>query len=288
MHLLPRLFLISGLALATGTASAAHPPGTHDLRVMTFNVRYGEADDGINAWPKRRDLMVEVIRREHPDILGTQELLSPQGDYLQQHLTNYTWFGMGRNGNDINENDNEHMGVFYDKTRLKVIESGNFWLSATPDKPGSIGAGQVMPRMVTWARFQDRRSGKQFYYYDTHFPYKDGKEAELTRERCAKQIRQRLETLPTSLPFILTGDFNTTPDSRTHASLTDILHDAWTAAPHHEGPDATFHGFTGHAIHRIDWILYRGVKADDVRTITTHEGKVYPSDHFPVVADFSW
>lgn len=79
MPLLPRVFLICGLALASATVHAGKP-GAHDLRVMTFNVRYGEADDGINAWPKRRDLMVEVIRREHPDILGTQELLSPQGD----------------------------------------------------------------------------------------------------------------------------------------------------------------------------------------------------------------
>ena len=285
MRLLPRLFLIAGLALVSGMASAA---GDHDLRVMTFNVRYGEADDGINAWPHRRDLMVQVIRKEHPDILGTQELLSPQGDYLQQHLPGYTWFGMGRNGNEINKNDNEHMGVFYDKARLKVLESGNFWFSDTPDKPGSKSFGQPLPRMVTWAKFQDRRSGRQFYYYDTHFPYQDGKKAEAIRERCAAEIRQRMAQLPASLPFILTGDFNTTPDSKTHASLTQVLHDARESAPRQDGPAATFHGFTGHATDRIDWILYRGVKANDVRTITTHDGKVYPSDHFPVVADFSW
>lgn len=288
MRLLPRVFLVSALALASGMAGATPPPGPHDLRVMTFNVRYGEADDGINAWPHRRDLMVRVIRQEHPDLLGTQELLSPQGDYLKQHLPGYTWFGMGRNGNEINKNGNEHMGVFYDKARLKVLESGNFWLSDTPDKPGSIGPGLLMPRMVTWAKFQDLRSGRQFYYYDTHFPYRDGKEAEATRERCAEEIRQRLAKLPASVPFILTGDFNTTPDSRTHASLTEVLRDARTSAPRRVGPEGTFHNFTGHATHRIDWILYRGVKADEVRTITTHDGKVYPSDHFPVVADFSW
>jgi endonuclease/exonuclease/phosphatase family metal-dependent hydrolase len=279
---------MSGLALAAGMAGATPPPAAHDLRVMTFNVRYGEAPDGVNAWPNRRDLMVKVIREEHPDILGTQELLTPQGDFLKQHLPGYTWFGMGRNGNEINQNSNEHMGVFYDTKRLEVLESGNFWLSDTPDKPGSIGPGLLMPRMVTWAKFRDRRSGKEFYYYDTHFPYRDGKEAEATRERCAEQIRRRMASLPASLPFILTGDFNTTPDSRTHASLTEDLHDARTSAPRREGPDATFHDFTGHADKRIDWILYRGVKAEAVRTITTHEGKVYPSDHFPVVADFSW
>ena len=295
MRLLPRFLLISGClisgwALAGGVGSAASLPNAsaHDLRVMTFNVRYSEANDGINAWPRRRDLMVRVIRKEHPDILGTQELLSPQADYLQQHLPGYTWFGMGRNGNEINQNDNEHMGVFYDKARLKVLKSGNFWFSDTPDKPGSIGAGQVMPRMVTWAQFQDLRSGRQFYYYDTHFPYQDGKKAEAIRERCADEILQRLGQLPASAPFILTGDFNTTPDSATHAALTKVLHDARTSAARHEGPASTFHDFTGNANKRIDWILYRGMTADSVRTITTHEGKVYPSDHFPVVADLSW
>ncbi|MGN2243868.1 endonuclease/exonuclease/phosphatase family protein [Frateuria sp. GZRR33] len=288
MTLLPRVFLICGLALASATVRAGEPPGAHDLRVMTFNVRYGEADDGINAWPHRRDLMVRVIRQAHPDIMGTQELLSPQGEYLEQHLPGYTWFGMGRNGNEINRNGNEHMGVFYDTARLKLLDSGNFWLSQTPDKPGSIGAGLLMPRMVTWAKFEDRRSGRQFYYYNTHFPYRDGKEAEATRERCAEQIRQRMAQLPASVPFILTGDFNTTPDSRTHASLTQTLHDTRTSAARHEGPEGTFHDFTGQATRRIDWILYRGLKADDVRTITTHDGKIYPSDHFPVVANFSW
>jgi endonuclease/exonuclease/phosphatase family metal-dependent hydrolase len=290
MRRLPRVFLICTIAFAFGMAHAdpLPSPGRHDLRVMTFNVRYGEADDGINAWPHRRDLMVKVIREEHPDIMGTQELLSPQGDYLKQHLPGYTWFGMGRNGNEINKNSNEHMGVFYDTARLEVLDSGNFWLSDTPDKPGSIGPGLLMPRMVTWARFRDRRSGREFYYYDTHFPYRDGKEAEATREQCAELIRQRMAKLPASLPFILTGDFNTAPDSRTHASLTEVLRDARTSAPRREGPEATFHDFTGHATKRIDWILYRGVKATDVRTITTHEGKVYPSDHFPVVADFNW
>jgi len=288
MRSLSRLFLISGLALACGVAGAAPPSGADGLRVMTFNVRYGEANDGINAWPNRRDLMVQVIRKEHPDILGTQELLSPQGDYLQRHLPGYTWFGMGRNGNNINKNDNEHMGVFYDTKRLKVLKSGNFWFSDTPDKPGSMSFGQPMPRMVTWAEFQDLRSGRRFYYYDTHFPYQDGSKAEAIRARCAEEIKQHLAKLPASLPFILTGDFNTTPDSQAHATLSGSLSDARTSAPRKAGPDGTFHGFTGHATKRIDWILYRGVKAEDVRTITTHDGKVYPSDHFPVVADFAW
>lgn len=286
-----RLFtglLASVLAIACGTATATAASGNHDLRVMSFNVRYSEGNDGINAWPKRRELMVKTILAEHPDIMGTQELLAPQARYLHEHLPGYAWFGMGRNGNEIDTNDNEHMGVFYDTARLKLLESGNFWFSDTPDKPGSMSFGQPMPRMVTWAEFEDRHSGKRFYFYDTHFPYKSGPEADAIRERCAEEIEQRLDSLPKSIPFVLTGDFNATPDSPAHASLTKVLRDARTTAARREGPASTFHGFTGTPTKRIDWILYRGLKAEDVRTVTTHDGKVYPSDHYPVVADFRW
>ena len=274
-------FAASGLAARPAHAADA-------LRVMTFNVRLPMASDGPERWEARRDLFVRTIREQHPDVFGSQELYKRQGDYVVAKLPEYAWFGMGRNGNEINRNDNEHMGVFYDKERLKVLKSGNFWFSDTPDKPGSKSFGQPLPRMVTWAQFQDLRSGKQFYYYDTHFPYQDGKKAEAIRERCAEEILRRLAQLPASVPFILTGDFNTAPESVTHAALTKVLHDARTSAPRHEGPVSTFHDFTGHATKRIDWILYRGMTADSVRTITTHEGKVYPSDHFPVAADLSW
>ena len=118
-----RLLLLATCFIALG--AIGRPARAADsLRVMTFNVRYGEAKDGINAWPKRRDLMVQVIRSEHPDILGTQELLSPQGDYLQQHLPGYKWFGMGRNGNEIFEvtrqDDGRQAGWVKNGTRLQA------------------------------------------------------------------------------------------------------------------------------------------------------------------------
>jgi endonuclease/exonuclease/phosphatase (EEP) superfamily protein YafD len=87
---------------------------------------------------------------------------------------------------------------------------------------------------------------------------------------------------------IVTGDFNTSPDSRTHAVLAATLTDVWDSAPLHAGPPATFHDFTGKPDHRIDWILYRGLQPLSVHTITSHQGSRYPSDHFPVVADFDF
>ncbi len=287
MHALLRPLCCALLLCATTSVCAVSLP-QHDttLRVMTFNVRYSEGNDGINAWPNRRDLAVKTILERRPALLGTQELLLPQARYFADHLPGYAWFGRGRNGNEIDKDDNEHMGVFYDTNRLKLLESGDFWLSSTPDVPGSKDFGQALPRMASWAHFEDRRSGRRFYYFDTHFPYKA--DAEAIRERCAALLQQRIGALPAGEPVILTGDFNTTPDRDAHALLTRTLHDAWSASQTQVGPESTFHGFTGTPTKRIDWILFRGLDVTRVETVTDHQGAVYPSDHYPVVADFSF
>ena len=278
--------LLIGLVLAAVLSAGTAPTvrASEPLRVMTFNVRYAEGKDGINAWPNRRDLAVKTILDRHPALLGTQELLLPQAKYFAAHLTGYAWFGRGRNGNEIDANDNEHMGVFYQTSRLQLLDSGNFWLSDTPEVPGSSNFGQSMPRMVTWGYFRDRRSGRRFHYFNTHFPHQA--DAESIRERCAALIRSRIEKLPADEPIILTGDFNTTPDLAAHALLTTLLHDAREQAPVRIGPDNTFHDFGKTPSKRIDWILYRGLSVDRVETVTDHDGAIYPSDHYPVVADF--
>ncbi|WP_426700965.1 endonuclease/exonuclease/phosphatase family protein [Rhodanobacter sp. Col0626] len=271
------------LLLIAGMLALSIPPAmAQTLRVMSFNVRYPNPDDGANRWENRRDLMVRTIEEQRPDVLGTQELFKLQGDYLVGKLKHYTWFGRGRYGDDRDE----HMGVFYRNDRLRLVESGNFWLSETPDKPGSISWGHPMPRMVTWAMFELKASGQRFYYANTHFPYRD--EDEPARTHAAQEIVDRLHTLPATLPIVLTGDFNTTPASPAHALLTKSLQDARLSADAHSGPEATFHNFTGTPDKRIDWILYRGLHADTERTVTTQHDGHYPSDHFPVVAEFQW
>jgi endonuclease/exonuclease/phosphatase family metal-dependent hydrolase len=252
------------------------------LRVMTFNVRYPAPNDGAERWESRRDLFVKTIREQHPDVLGTQELYKEQGDYVVAQLPGYKWFGMGRKG----DGGDEHMGVFYRRDTLRVLDSGNFWLSETPNVPGSISWGTLFPRMVTWARFQQKGDGRTFILFDTHLPYREQDNA--ARERGAAVILKRIAKLPAGEPFVLTGDFNTTPDSKVHAMLTQHLRDAWRVAPRRSGPDKTFHDFTGKPTERIDWILVRGFRVEDVRTVTTHEGNLYPSDHFPVVTDLQW
>jgi endonuclease/exonuclease/phosphatase family metal-dependent hydrolase len=277
----PRWLLLAAcLAALSLTVRTSH--AATDLRVMTFNVRLPMASDGPERWEARRDLLVETIRKQHPDVLGTQELYKEQGDYIVAKLPDYVWFGMGRKGGD----GDEHMGVFYRRDELRVLDSGNFWLSDTPDVPGSISWGNPLPRMVTWARFQRSDDGRTFVLYNTHLPYREQDDA--AREKCAALILKRIARLPADESFVLTGDFNTSPDSAVHGMLTQHLQDAWLAAPRRSGPDKTFHDFTGDPDRRIDWILVRGFHVQDIRTVTTHEDTLYPSDHFPVAADLQW
>ena len=274
MPLLRFLLIGTILAAATIPATAADAP----LRIMSFNIRLPAESDGVDYWETRKPLAVRMLREQQPDVIGLQELVKAQADYLARELPQYAWFGRGREA----DGGGEHMGVFYRKDRLKVIESGDFWLSDTPDVAGSITWGHPHPRMVTWALFEQRSDGRRFYLFNTHLPYRD--EDEAARLKGAQAIARHLATLPDDVPVVLTGDFNTTPDSDAHAVLAGTLQDAWTTAPRVEGIDATFHGFTGKADRRIDWIFVRGAQLESITSVTTRWNNRYPSDHFPLVA----
>lgn len=270
-----RLLFCAVLALAAQAADT--------LRIMTFNVRMPSRRDGANVWENRRDILAGAIREYRPDIVGTQELFYEQGRYIAARLPEYTWFGRSRRGN----HEDEHMGVFYRKDRFKLIESGDFWLSETPDVPGSMSWDVTLPRMVTWALFET--GGRKFYYYNTHFPHRA--EDAAARRKCAELIAARIRALPAGVPLILTGDFNANAGSDPYQALAAAgLRDAWKEAPEHKGPEGTFHGFSGKpGGSRIDWILYRGpFHARASETVTRNEGGRYPSDHFPVFTVLQW
>jgi endonuclease/exonuclease/phosphatase family metal-dependent hydrolase len=278
MLLRPLVVLVS-LSMASLCSSA--PADEQALRIMSFNVRLPTDADGDNRWERRRGLMVRTIRREQPDVIGTQELYALQAEYLVAQMPEYAWFGRGRSGR---AGDDERMGIFYRRDRLRVVESGDFWLSDTPDVPGSITWGHPYPRMVTWALFEQVEGGRRFYLFNTHLPYRE--EDEEARLRGALAIMQRLRALPEGVPIVLTGDFNTAPESCTYQQLTKLLQDTWRVAPRREGPEGSFHAFSGQPQKRIDWILFRGVRPEAVRIVTGHADGRYASDHFPVVAEF--
>jgi endonuclease/exonuclease/phosphatase family metal-dependent hydrolase len=272
---MPTAIRLLPLLLLAAAAGNAEP-----LRVMSFNVRMPSPGDGDNRWEQRRDLMVETVRAMDPDLMGTQELFKMQGDYLVEKLPAYRWFGVSRRGND----QDEHMGVFYKPGKLQVVESGNFWLSETPDKPGSMSWNVTLPRMVTWALFEVRATRQRFYYYNTHFPHR--REDAAARLECARLIAARAAKLPKDVPFLLTGDFNSPAEGDTYNVFAGALQDAWLTAAHRFGPTGTFNGFKGTSTGpRIDWIFYRGMKgALQAHTVQLNENGRYPSDHFPVFA----
>lgn len=252
------------------------------LKVMTFNIRYANEGDGANAWSKRREVTAAMLERTAPDLFGTQELLKVQGDYLQARLKHYAWFGTGRRGSD----EDEHMGIFYRTDRLRLVRSGNFWLSDTPETPGTAAWGADLPRLATWGLFETIQGKRRFYAFNTHLPHRVQDEG--AREKGAALVLARIQALAGDLPVVLTGDFNTTPDSATYRTLGAHLQDGWASAPAREGPAETFHDFTGTATKRIDWIFTRGFVAKRAWTITDHHGAIQTSDHFPVMAELDW
>lgn len=272
--MIARRVLLAMIAAATLTGAARPAP---TLTVMTFNVRLPVASDGLNAWEHRAPLFARTVAAADPDIMSTQELFQRQGDDIVRALPRYRWFGRDRRGS----HGDEHMGIFYRPDRLTLLDHGDFWLSDTPDVPASITWGHPLPRMVNWGRFQTR-DGRRFVALDTHFPYR--KEDESAREKAAALIVARLPAIAKNDPVVLLGDFNTTPATHTHAILTAALKDARETVATPRGPAETFHDFTGKPDRRIDWILTRGLRVQDVATVTQHEGALYPSDHFPVLA----
>lgn len=252
--------------------------GAQTLGVMTFNVRYPSPEDGPNVWEKRRDILVETIRLKDPDLFGTQELFFEQGQYIVEKLPGYTWFGTSRQGN----HEDEHMGVFYKPGKLRVLESGNFWLSESPDEPGSMSWNVSLPRMVTWGLFEISASGRQFYFYNTHFPHR--REDSAARVECAKVIAARIRTLPADVPIVMTGDFNSPAGEQVYKVLVPPLKDAWAETPSKSGPQTTQSRWTGSTEgRRIDWILYNGnIKVQEAETVTHNLDGRYPSDHYAV------
>lgn len=277
--------ILRGLAVTLcllGASPAVAQTGDTALRVMTFNVRLPVPQDGDNAWERRQAVFIETIADAQPDIIGMQELYQRQADHVIEHLPDYAWFGIDRRGG----HGDEHVGIFYRRDRFTLLDSGDFWLSETPEVAGSITWGNLFPRHVSWGLFEDRAAGRRFHVLNTHFPYRaeDGE----ARLNAARLIAAWIARLPADAPVVLVGDFNVTPDGPVHALLSGGLADVRTAAPAIRGPDGTFHNFTGTADRRIDWILVRGFRPQSARTVTTHRDGRYPSDHFPVLADLAF
>lgn len=250
-----------------------------DLNVATYNLRYDNPNDGKNVWPARRDAMRALVRYHDFDLWGTQEGLENQLKDLDA-LGDYARVGVGR---DDGKDAGEHSAIFYRSARLALEDHGDFWLSATPDKPSMGWDARCCKRIATWARLRDKPSGQLFVVLNAHFDH----EGEIARRESAQLLVQRGRALAGSLPLIVMGDFNSTPDSTAFATVNAALRDAKSISltpPY--GPAATFNDFdvAKPARERIDYIfLSPQWQVLRYAVLTDSVEARYPSDHFPVV-----
>ena len=270
------MLLLIGPAL--GLAACAEP----ELSVMSFNLRYAAARDGANSWRYRKDTLVNTIKHYEPDVMGVQECLASQSEYIARALPKYHWFGVAREANG----KGEFSAVFYKKGVLSPIETGNFWISETPDTPGSQSWGTACTRMATWARFRHIKSNRFFYFFNTHLDHVSSE----ARQEGAKLLVERIGKTAHGHPTVLTGDFNAQAETSApwQILVEGGMADAWLSVAERAGPETTvsnFGSFTDLPGHRIDWILTRGqFEVRYCETVLYNESGRYPSDHFPVFA----
>jgi endonuclease/exonuclease/phosphatase family metal-dependent hydrolase len=278
---------------ASGQAEKSKNEKGITLKLMTYNLKFA-SPSFKPSWEARREWQVDMIKKYEPDIIGTQEGLKEQIDYLADHLPEYVVIGEGRKGGD----DDEHMAIFIKRDKFRLREMQSFQLSETPE---IIGSGpEVNPRMVTWVRLaiinrpkegekgpypQDYRghweNTKEFYVFNTHFF--NGRNDSLARLNASKLILQRINALnrfgswTAERPVFLMGDFNCRPGSPPYKVLVGDKNSA--------DPDLLKNAHED--LNKIDWILYKGpLKVLKYEEVDYNVNRVYPSDHKPICVDF--
>jgi endonuclease/exonuclease/phosphatase family metal-dependent hydrolase len=278
-----KIILISFLLIFVVLAMA------QDLNVMTFNIRLNTPADSLNAWPYRKDKVASQILFHEAHIIGVQEALHEQILDLQQRLPTYKYAGVGRD--DGNEKG-EYSAIFYDATRLLALQTKTFWLSETPEIPGSKSWDAAITRIVTWIKFRDKKTKKIFFAFNTHFDHL----GQVARRESAKILLQKIKEIAGTTAAIITGDFNAHPadepikvimDQSDPLHLTDSKE---VSVKPHYGPGGTFNGFKEKERddQPIDYIFLKGKwKVLNHATISqTWEGK-FASDHFAVWAQLN-
>lgn len=257
------------------------------IRVMSFNIRYGTANDGENAWPKRRGFVVETIQAFAPDLLGTQETLKFQRDELASKLEGYGVFGVGR---DDGQDSGEMMAIYYREDRFEMLAGGHFWYSETPAVAGSKSWDSSLPRMATWLKLQDRESpDHDIFYFNTHFDHM----GQRARVESAKILRAKIAEISAHNPVIFTGDFNAPEGSEVYKTLFEgeepirLVDTFRQLHPDQTDNLGTAGGFTlsSRGRNRIDWIgCSEHFEIRSAEIDRTNRDGVTPSDHFPVTA----
>jgi len=274
------LFLVCFLATATLASAQSMPT----VKAMSYNIRYNNPNDGEDAWPQRKDVLIGQIQFYQPDVIGMQEVLQQQLDTLDARLPQYSWVGVGR---DDGKAAGEFSPVFYRSDRFEALQSGTFWLSPTPDTV-SKGWDAALPRICTYVQLRDMTSQEEFWFFNTHFDHV-GVQA---RAKSIEVIKKQIAALTASdAPVLISGDFNVQPQDAPMRIMRNDYADAWrssTTPPY--GPEGTYNAFRAdHPLdRRIDYLYY---SPGDWRVLRiAHLSMLrkghYPSDHLPVFGEF--
>ena len=257
------------------------------LRMMTYNIRFDNPADGVHAWPNRKELVASVIRFHKADIIGVQEALEYQIQDLMELLPGYDWVGVGRN----EDGGGEFSAILYRSSVVAVKAAQTFWLSESPDEPGSKSWDSSLPRIATWAHFVTSSDGRELFVLNTHFDHR----GEQARLESARLLKEQVSKLANGLPVIVMGDLNATSEQPPLVLLSDTplsdgrsLRDGFvhSIVPHH-GPASTWTGFTKIAAdRRIDYIFASEDLPIHYHAILTDKlEERYPSDHLPVLVE---
>jgi endonuclease/exonuclease/phosphatase family metal-dependent hydrolase len=255
---------------------------------MTFNILTGGSDAHVGPWEKRKSSLVSHIRRFQPDLLGTQEALAYQAAYLRQELPEYGWAGAGR---DDGAERGQQTAVFYRLDRFWMVREGHFWLSKSPDVPGSKDWFSLVPRTASWVELRSREDPSQtVFLFNTHFDPLSG----MARWKSASLLRERIHEIAGDRPVIVTGDFNAHAGAQVYrevlggeSAADPILLDSYREVhPQPAKNEGTYHFPGGLRIgRRLDWILHTPhLRAAECRIDASADDGRYPSDHFPVTA----
>jgi endonuclease/exonuclease/phosphatase family metal-dependent hydrolase len=269
------------------------------IRVMSFNIRGSSRDRGkTNAWVNRASANVETIERCAPDLIGFQEFQRGNLKTYRQRLRGYAHILGPRYANRPPHSFN---AIFFDPVRLEVLDSGGFWLSRTPQRYSASWGTRVV-RSANWALFASQQTGLTFLYLNTHLDHVSAPARREGSELVLRKLAEISEYSGRELPLIVTGDFNCRPGTPTYLNFIEGgFVDAYLAAGNEESEDAnTFHAFKGSRYRdahpgrgprRIDWILLNdpnrrlAAKSCVIVRDEDESSGVYPSDHYPVLAD---
>lgn len=255
------------------------------INVMSFNLRYDNSGDGENNWQFRKDTAAKIIKEKHIDIIGTQEALANMMEDLKERLPEYNAIGVGR---EDGINQGEYSSIFYKKDRFEEIKSGNFWLSETPNTPGSLGWDAACTRIATWAVLKDLQTELTFFFVNTHLDHV-GVEA---RKNGVELMIQKAMKEANGLPFIITGDFNAEPNSDVIGFVKNYQNPkiVWAReiAKNKSDKTGTFHDFGKIAENERSYIDY--IFVSENATVPYYEvvdeklNEIYISDHNPIWA----